>query len=336
MITRFFVYISLYFPLCTYAQGSWICADSTHCEMGVNFSSMSRGVEITYDNLPSFSIRTISNNPDINDGYAEIDNNRRISFKLKAPVLNKPGFKMLLGFKYKQETYTFEDYNPLDNNIFHSLENKNLKTIGFDVYTLKPFKGRTYLALAAGVDFSGDFKGFLKTEKQFASYSAGALFGIKRNPNVEVAFGLAYSKRLGYNSVIPLIKYDHTFSNKWGLESMLPSKIKVRYNLNNRTIFRAGIDIKGDSYNIGVQNLGNSDITTLQFSRSYVQYGIEVDLEIKDPLFFTASAGYMQNVNFNFSEPGAARRDYTIQASGGGDIFFKVGLFITTPKKFRK
>ena len=242
-------------------------------------------------------MRTISNNPDIKDGYAEIENNRRINFKIKVPVLNNPGLKMILGFNYRQENYTFDDFSQDANSIFHSLNHKNLKTVGFDIYTLKPFKGKTYLAIAAGIDFSGDFNGILKPKAEYFSYSAGALFGVKLNPNVEVAIGLAYSQKLGYNSIVPLIKYDHTFSNKWGIESLIPSKIKLRYNMNDNTTFRAGISIKGTSYNIGVHNLGNSEISTLRFDRSYVQYGIEIDKEIIDPLFFTASFGYMQNLN---------------------------------------
>ncbi|NNC95157.1 MAG: hypothetical protein HKN92_06300 [Chitinophagales bacterium] len=327
---RIFLLFLFTSPCCIlFGQNSWFCSDSSFCTSGVTNQSPSRGIVLSFEQLPGLELESKNDDESL---IARLEDSRQIKFKIKAPVLNKKSIKMLLGFRYSDERLNFTALGE-NRELFSYLNDKRFKSTGLDLYVMKPFKGNAYLTFGFGVGLHGDFKGLLKTNSRFINYSGGFLIAKKPNKDLEYGFGLVYSKKYGFGSFpIPVIKYDHTLSSKFGVETMLPYKVHFRYNISEHNMIRVGMSGKSSSYNIGLNELSGYENASLKFSRTYIQYGLTFDQQIVHPLWLSISAGYQQNVSFNIRET-FTKGDYLLNSNADGAPYFNFTLFLTNPKK---
>ncbi len=271
-----------------------------------------------------------SQNASLDGKRAEISHGHTIGGKLKFPLLLKDKFKMIGGLKYYHTEYQFDIEDDLDNELASDLDDKSLKHVGFNLYGLYTFNNLKYLAVRGSLDFRGDHTGFLKTDGNNLSFSVTPLYGFKPHTLLEFGFGLAYSYNFGFHTVLPVFLYNHTFSPKWGLETMLPKHINVRYNVSDKTILYAGAEAQVQRYLV---NLPFSS-EPFRLRTNAIDIGLQLEQQIIDPVWIGVNAGYRHTLSLDVATIGQARGEtYADAQLSTGSWYAEISIFIVPPKK---
>lgn len=312
------------------------CTDSGYCIPAIDGMPRSKGLIIRQERVENYSITSspTNNNGPIGDG--RIDNNRRWSFKLRLPILNREKLKIALGTHYSVEEYRFFDASDLSYPLYQSLEDKSLKSFGGALYLMKPFKRDRYLIVRGGARLNGDYSISDRPKAEFIKYSLSALYGIKRNQSMTWAAGLAYSYGFGQVAIYPVLSYFKSFNKRWGVEALLPVYAKLRLAPNEHYRFYLGTELHGANYNL---HLTDSTLApageTVFLEKSEVRYLLSYEREIHDFLWFGVSAGARTNMGFNLaSDFRSIATNRLMNNQLGNALLFNVSVFIVPPRKF--
>jgi hypothetical protein len=310
------------------------CTDSTFCVPAVSGMPRSKGIIIKQERITDYGIRSNSGSESLNSGRGEVSSNRRWEFKLRMPVVSKPNIAIAVGIHYNVEEYKFENTRNQDYPLYSSLEDKSLKSLGGSIYVVKPWRGKRYLLLRASGDLNGDYDRDGYSKKNFLQFSVAPLLGWKKNANTSYAFGIAYGYNFGRPIISPLISYNHTFNRHWGIEMLLPTKAKLRYTLNDKTLFFASTELNGASYNIHLKDSSFAKRGDLFLQKSEVRYLVTFEREIHDWLWFSLEAGVRSNINFSLSDTFGPPRNALIRNHLNHAMLFSFSIFAVAPKKF--
>lgn len=334
-----FRYLSATFILCLiivpgYGQTSIInCTDSTFCVPGVLGLPRSKGIEIKREIVRDYLIH--SKLDGVGEDEAEVRRNRRWTFKLRAPVILKDNFKMAAGIKYFVEEYNFDDPNSLnpENHFYQNLEEKNLRSLRGEIFIVKPTRTNKYYILRISGAMNGDFDK-IRLGGNYFKLSIAPLIGWKRSDYLSYAVGFAYSEAFGKRSIYPLFSYNQTFNQHWGVESILPAEVKLRYNtIDQKNFVYLMADLAGSNYTL--DNFSNSD-TPLYLEKSEVRFMINWEREIHDFLWFGLSAGYRTNIDFDLSESARINAKTYVSNDLNGALIYSMSIFVVPPRKMLK
>ena len=310
------------------------CTDSTFCVPSVVGLPRTKGIVIKQERIHDYGINSTALDNSTNDGNGEIQLNRRWEFKLRAPLLLKENFKMAIGFKYFVEEFQFDNADNLDFPFYQNLEDKALKSIGTMLYVVKPWKGNRFLLLRAGLTLNGDYDRDNQPTRDFLKFAISPLLGWKLNPFTSFAVGVAYTDNFSRRSIFPVISYNKTFDNHWGLESLLPVKVKLRYStLDQKNFLYATTELQGATYNI---TLGNS-ATTVQdvfLNKSEIRFMFTYEREIHDWLWVGMDIGMRSNIDFSLSNTPRRNKSVIIDNNLNSALIYSFSVFLVPPRKF--
>lgn len=255
---------------------------------------------------------------------------RRREIKLKAPLINNKGLKVAIGFKYKIEDVFFEDQYRESLAFYQNLENKNLKQLGTSVYVLKPLRGNVYFLMRASASLNGDYGSGNTPTKDYLRYSIAPMIGWKKTPYLSYAVGFGYSENFGKFSFFPLLSYNQTFTQHFGIESILPLHIKLRYStLDKKNFVYLSSEVKGSTYNV---NFRNGD--TGYLNNTEIRHLVTYEREVYDFVWVSVEAGMRSNLNFSLSDTPDYKNSKIIDNSVNTSFFVGFSIFIVPPKKF--
>lgn len=298
----------------------------------------SRGIVIRYEMMPDFRISSVSPNPAIGEGLAEVKRNNRLDLRLFVPLINRPSLKLVTGFKSFSEEFNFRISDPLEYPLYVNLDARKLRTLGMQVVLLHSIDEQNYLALRLRGDLNGDYTSLRGLNiREYLRYGMDAIYGWQKSPFL--SYGLAFQVRNNYGrlSVLPAIVYNHTFNEKWGVESIFPAQVLLRHNVSEKTLLYAGYDGESVRYNIAVRNPAFAGLESLQLRRLDVRGQVRWEQEIYDFLWFGVEAGYRKNLRFRaFDRYQARSRDYLIRNRIQDAPYLSVELFIVPPRRFSK
>lgn len=296
----------------------------------------SKGIVIKYELLPHYTFRSTAQTPAYSNANAGVSRNGRTDIKIKIPIINKPGLVIIGGIHYFQEQFHFTNPSKADYPVYQSLEDRSLKSTGISLYVIKPTKHNTYFLLRASADLIGDFSDHSIAVNELLKYSIAPMYGWKRNENLSYAIGLAYGYTFGRPTVYPLFSYNKNFTKKWGIESLLPVSVKLRYTPNIKTVWYASADISGASYRLSNKIPGLGAIDKPHIHRSELKTTITMEREVHDWLWISAEVGFRQNLQFNLTNSPGRRSNELINNKLSGASIFGLSLFMVPPKKWGK
>ena len=301
------------------------------CSPGVINKSPGKGLLMEYELNPD--IRRRSDNTASLSNPTKVGVSKRFKLKLKAPLVIKDKFKMLIGWNYYSEQYNFT-YNGQDNtSIFNNIDDEHLKSSRISLYAIRPINHKYYVAVKAVASYNGDYDGVFEFDKRYTRYDVAGIFGIKKRTNLEWGVGLLVRKSLtkGF-PVLPFAVYNHTFNSKWGLETTIPTKVLVRYNINEKSLLLFGPRYESRSYSIDVVNKATNDAAPYTLRRSELRVSLAYDYNIKSWLWLEATTGYVRNFSTRFD----IERDNIdvglTKVTPTNGPFFKFGLFLSPPR----
>jgi len=302
-----------------------------------------RGIEVSYKANIDYHISSSSDL--IGMGKSEIQKNRLFSTKFRFPIINRTDIKVAGGFSYSDEEFKFDDIQTNDYPLYRSLNEKNLKSIGGSLYFLHRVKEKSFIMLRLSGKFNGDYwKEHIgdPSQETFLKYEITPVFGWKINDSKSWGIGLSYSFSFGEPFLFPVIVYNHTFNTKWGVEALLPARLKVRFDINQLTRVNFNSRVVGGSYSIHMDDRELSDFKTLELRRSELNLFLNLEKGITDWLWLDIALGFRFNLKFDVTSDNhrftlsgnkVFQQDYIIDSYAQPGRFMKVGLYVTPSKK---
>lgn len=301
-----------------------------------------RGFEISYIGNSDYDVNSKSNF--YGDGKGRVDYNRVLKTKLRFPIFLSDKVKIAGGFEYSDEEFHFENIDKTPYPLYQSLNDKNLKSIGGNLYFLTQLKQNMYFMFR----FSGKLKGDYWKEHignvskyTFLKMEVTPTIGWKVSPYKSWGIGISYSYTFGDPLIFPVFVYNHTFASKWGVEALLPARIKFRYQPSELCFINAKAKLNGGSYSIHFDDPKLDDFKTLELRRADIDFSIEVEKGLNDWLWLSFDCGYRTNINFDitnrnhaFSLSGSklTSENNIIDSNAGGGMFYNLTLFIVPSK----
>jgi hypothetical protein len=336
--TILLVFAPVFIVISAHAQEifSW-GRDSGYCSPSVVGLPRAKALVIKYEVLPNFTIGSEGKQGGYGNSNGKLNRNGRFDLRLRFPIINKPALTVAAGIKYSHEEFLFNNAD-LRNNypFFKDLEDRPLKSVGLHFYVVKPTKTNKYFVLRTSMDLNGDYSSDRFGKTEFLKFSVTPLIGWKKNENLSYAFGFSYGYTFGKPLIIPAVSINKNFDCNWGIESILPINIRLRFSPNDNNYFYTGFELAGGSY-----RLDNKDSAFLAFSRlhlfrSELRYIISYERAIHDWLWFGIEGGWRDNLRFNLTNGPKAMSDVIISNKLSGSLVANVSLFVVPPKGLLK
>ncbi len=300
------------------------------CRPGVTNQSVGRGLL-----LERRSVGSQFYSPGIGEldgaNASVVSHVERLTGKVKIPVLNKPSLKVLLGYEYAGETFHFDRIGYFNRDVFSSLDGNTLHTNKYSVYITKSFNEDYYAGLRLRTSYRGDHEEMISFDSRYATYSGLAAFGYKPNPDLEYGVGFTFGRNFFRTQILPFGIYNQTFNDKWGIETVLPVQIMMRYNFTPSNLLLFGLEYQSKSYSIDVYEQGGEGaFTPYYFRHAEIAFKATYDVNLFSWVWFTAEGGYQVPLNSRFDN--TVDETLNFRARNSGQPFFSVGVFVTPPR----
>lgn len=263
--------------------------------------------------------------------------------QFNAPVISNNRFILNLGANYYESAFTIKkQFDPgFQDGTVQAIRNSltmGLRTVGLNVTAFKPLDDKHFLILSAMGDFSGNYGwGSLDTAIPKPTYTFAALYGWKKSETFMWAIGATQTWRGGERLYVPLLLFNKTFNDKWGLEMLLPARAHLRYNFSPQSLLLGGFEIEGNSYRITKNDLSFTNpagqpLDNLELRRSELKFRLMYEQKITGFIWLSVQAGWRMNYKFNFSEErGSERGKFVFESKLGNPVYAGISLNLVSP-----
>lgn len=274
--------------------------DRGYCNNSVSGLSPTKIISIGYDYVGPFSYNSTQNFSGVEntiDRKAVFNGGLRIGGNI--PLVSRTKMLINFGFNYWRSGYKFKD-TPQPNDYFgQRLQKRGLNNIGLALTFFKPLNDRHFIIVMVQGEVSGDYSlkelpGTVKHTK--GSYTA--LFGWKKQENKLLAVGASRTWRGGESLPIPVLLWNQTFNDKWGMELLLPARGAVRYNFSPRSLLLLGYELEGTSYNMAFDYNANGQTANndrFEYRRSEIRARLTWEKQLLSFIWLSAQAGVRLN-----------------------------------------
>jgi hypothetical protein len=292
-----------------------------------------KGIEIKYERIMDYGIRSQARGEGLADGSGEVSRSRRWEFKGKVPLVNRPAFKLAAGLHYLVEEYRFENVAVPAYPFYASLEDKSLKSLGASLYLLKSTPGQTFFVLRASVSLNGDYQAGSLPTADYLRVSVSPLLGWKKTPDLSYGLGFSYSYDFGRPAIYPVLVYNQTFSPRWGVEALLPAYVKLRCNIDPKSVAYLKAEGNGANYNLRLAYPNRQDTRTYYLRSLAARVVLDYEREIYDFLWCGLEAGVRRNLDFSLATTNRRRSSTVLDNRLNDAFFFEATLFLVPPKR---
>ncbi len=298
------------------------------CQPGVVNKSPSKGASFSYGINPDYKMLS----PDA-EKPTKVRRNERFDVRLKVPLISTPKLKVMLGLDYTLERYHFLDIVPENYPLFKHLNESELKNSGLSASFFRPINHKFYTSMRLSANWQGDYGSFVSLDSRYAVYRLTGVFGVKKRENLEYGAGILLNKGYQGNSIVPFGFYNQTFNDHWGVEAVLPSSLKLRYNIKEGQIAMLGTEFTSQNYALKVKEpvLPNQlEDAPFHFRRaSFDVVGIFYQ-RLTNWTWVQVKAGYAFDNN---SDARNLPRRLTHDLKPSGSAIGVVSFFLSPPKK---
>ena len=286
-------------------------------------------ISLGYDYTGEFhmpGIRIAENITQLDDRHVSQVNVFRA--QLNIPVIATTKLIWQLGANYWGSQFQIE--NAGSNSFTKSLNQSSLISAGINTTIFKPLNETNFIILQASADINGLFTQESKISSNALTLSATAIYGWKKSEKNMIGTGIARTYRAGRLIYVPVLFWNKTFNDKWGMELLIPAKGYVRYNINTSNMIQAGFELEGNQFSM--------PIPSTQTGQFYIQRGefkprIMWDKKITGFLWFSAQVGLRYNYRFDVMNKYDGKEDNERYFSSklGNPLFVNFSLNFVSP-----
>ncbi|TDB63338.1 DUF6268 family outer membrane beta-barrel protein [Arundinibacter roseus] len=264
---------------------------------------------------------------------ASVNRNSGLRLDSNIPLISKNNIIVNLTASYWESRYDIEEstvspgHQIALNHARHPLRTSTLGTLIF-----KPLDEKHFLIFQAEAALNGNYNfGTIKPDFGLMKYSATAIYGWKYDDNRNFGLGVTRTYRGGRVLHIPVLLWNRTFNDRWGMELLLPARGHARYNFSTKSMLMFGYELEGQSYH--VQSAPNSNTTygfsQMELRKSEIRARVSWDKSLTDFIWFNIQAGVRPMYRYDLAPKENA--DAFISNRMGMPLYFRIGLNLVSP-----
>ncbi|MEM6965014.1 MAG: DUF6268 family outer membrane beta-barrel protein [Bacteroidota bacterium] len=296
-----------------------------YCKPGVENKSPSRGLALIYNRLGAGTYQD-DQNTSFSDPRSAYTQRQNFEFKIKAPLILKDNFKLLLGYKRQVEYFDFNQFGEEFNFAFQELDEETLKSNTISLLVSRPLNETRYMIFRLSYGADGDYGNWMSFRQKYAIYKFFGLYAFKPNADFEWGIGVGATKNFRRFGALPFILYNRNFNKKWGIEAVLPGFVFGRYNINRNNLLLFGVEYESESFRID-SDTDNPTAFAYAYNHSAIRNSIRVEHRIVPWVWGAIRLGYQFNFNSEFD----SRSDETTLffADPTNAMFLTIGIFVS-------
>lgn len=248
--------------------------------------------------------------------------------QVNIPVVSTNKVIWQVGANYMFSGYRLE--GSTNNNFGKQLEANGLHTAGLNTTVFKPLNEKNFLILQASADLNGAFDSFSAINSKAMTYSGTAIYGWKTSEKNMIGTGIARTYRAGQLIYVPVLFWNRTFNERWGMELLLPARGHLRYNFSTFSIFQLGFELEGNQYWMAAPAEPSRQ---LFIQRGELKPRVQWDKRLAGFFWLSMQAGWRYNWRFDVMKEYDARKESLRWYEGriGNPFYFNVSLNFVSP-----
>lgn len=251
-----------------------------------------------------------------------------IKAQVNIPVISNTKIIWQVGANYWASKFNIED--PNNNSFAQKLDSRALTTTGINTTIFKPLNEKNFVIVQASSDLNGLFQRFSDVSSEAITVSGAIIYGWKTSDRNMIGTGITRTYRAGRVLHVPVLLWNRTFNDHWGMELLLPARGHVKYNFSTSNILQLGFEIEGNQF---LMNLPNSQNGKVFLQRGELKPRVAWDKKITGFLWMSAQAGFRYNWRFDVMNQYDARevnqRYFT--SNLGNPFYFNLSLNFVSP-----
>jgi hypothetical protein len=248
--------------------------------------------------------------------------------QVNIPVISNTKIIWQLGANYWASKFNIE--NPGDNLFAQKLNGRALTTTGINTTIFKPLNEKNFLIVQASADMNGLFQGFSDISSEAITLSGAFIYGWKTSDRNMIGTGISRTYRAGQIIHVPVLFWNKSFNNHWGMELLLPARGHVKYNFSTSNILQLGFELEGNQFLV---NLPNSQNGKVFLQRGELKPRVAWDKKLNGFLWMSAQAGFRYNWRFDVMNKYDARdvNQRFFSSRLGNPFYFNLSLNFVSP-----
>lgn len=253
------------------------------------------------------------------------------------PVISRNDFILNLGVSYWEtavglgntQVRSGADINRVaDAGTVGQLVDRGLRSTGINATVFKPFNIKNFLIVQAQADLNGTYRNLAETNTNGLTFSGVVIYGWKRSDSLMWGVGVTRTYRAGQVLHIPVLMYNRTYNQRWGVEVLFPARANVRRNFSPNSLLMAGYEIEGNAYFLG--RVGGED---LYLRRGELKPRLTYEQKLFGFVWLSTQVGYRHNWRFDVYDRQNPDSDNTalLENDLKGAFYFNVGLNLVSP-----
>jgi hypothetical protein len=290
--------------------------------------SPTRIISIGYEYQAGFFMPQV---PQENISNTKVDYNVRSMSGLRAqvnlPVISNDKIIWQIGVNYWGSQILLKEV-PL-SRFEQILQNNGLHTAGFQTTVFKPLDEKHFLILQASADANATFHKLTDVNYKAITYSGTAIYGWKYSERKMFGLGLARTYRAGALLHVPVLLWNQTFNDKYGMELLLPARGYIRRNFSTSSMLQLGYELEGNQFYM--PDAGNNNELFIQ--RGELKPKIMWDQKISGFIWLNLQAGLRFNWRFDAinTYDGRGNSELFYSAQLGNPLYFAMSLNFVSP-----
>ncbi len=240
---------------------------------------------------------------------------------VNVPVISKSSIIWQLGASYWGSKIAFT--KTLGERFYNNLNNAAMNTYGINNTVFKPLGEKKFLIIQANADASHVLNRGGLSGKDI-TFSSSFIYGWKKSEKNMIGVGVSRTYRAGQLIYVPVLLWNKTINDHWGMELLLPARGHLRYNFSTKNMLQLGYELEGNQYRM------NNTITGKDWfiQRGELKPRLMWDRQLFGFIWLNAQAGVRYNWRFEVYDKYDGKKavnriyDFNIQ----NPLYFNIGL----------
>jgi hypothetical protein len=277
-----------------------------------------------------YEFQTAYRFPIVTPGTTQNFNSNRLAgirAQVNVPVISTTKLIWQIGANYWKSTPDFEE--PINNPFISKLKQNGLLTTGINTTIFKPLNEKNFFIVQLSADLNGVFEKFSDIQTKAVTLSGTALYGWKQSDKNMYGVGIARTYRAGQIIYLPVVLWNKTFNDQWGMELLLPARGHLRYNISTSNILQLGFELEGNQFRM--RDDGNGRAVYIQ--RGEFKPRIMWDKKLFGFIWLNAQAGLRYNWRFDVMNEYNARKESQLifNSPMSHPVYFSLSLNFVSP-----
>lgn len=238
----------------------------------------------------------------------------RVNFN--TPVIAKNKIIVNLSGQYARTVFAANNYST-SYPLFTHLQQNGLHTYGLGTTIFKPLNSKNFVVFQTSVDANWLAQELKQIQTNALTISASVIYGWKKNDNEMFGVGASRTYRLGRIIYVPVILYNKTYNDKWGVEVTFPARAHVRRNINPKSLLLLGYELEGNQYAV----YNNNQATTF-LQRGEIKPRLMYERSLFGFWWLSVQTGLRINGRFNVVNKYDGKENNQILTNTLGNAFY--------------